>query len=429
MDNRKIYEELLGNIEIPRFVKLQSTAKEAILSEPFQAAYLTVKNNPSYQKVSKNSSIAITAGSREISNLPEILLGIIKALKEKGAKPFIIAAMGSHGGATADGQVRVLESYGITEERLGVPIKATMDTMKIGKTSLGESVHLNRIAVLSDYILPVGRIKAHTDFRGKVESGIMKMLVIGLGNQYGASVCHKLGFPNMGDSIWRFGNVIIDNANILMGVGIVENNEHQTVLVEAISAENITKREPELLHYSKSLLPRIPYDNIDILLVQRFGKDISGAGMDPNVTGRSCNIGEFWPNAEKIGVFDLTAASEGNAIGIGNADAITSKIFSQIDFNPMYINSITCRDSAGVRIPVVMETEELVVKYLIHMCIRRDATINPFIVWIKDTTSLKELFVSEALFNRSPKPLNYEILSCPSYPHVNAQGQLLMEEN
>ena len=427
MDNRRIYEALLEHIRLPRMALLEDLREIPELADPGEAAYRAVRDCPACARLKGGETVALTAGSREIYAAEHILRGVIRALEEQGAKPFIVTAMGSHGGATAEGQRKVLEHYGITPERMGVPVRAGMETVEIAVTDRGERVHLDRIAASADYIVPVGRIKPHTDFRGPVESGVMKMLVIGLGNQYGAALCHKLGFPRMGDSIWRFGNAILANARVLLGVGVVENAAHHTAWIEAMPAGDIPRREPELLERARTLMPRIPFGDLDVLLVSEMGKDISGAGMDPNVTGRSCAIGEFWPNAEKIGVFALTDVSEGNAAGVGNGDAITRALYEQIDPLPMNINSITCRDTQGMRIPAILETEELVLKYLLHTCIRRDATVAPRVAWIRNTASLKRLYVSEAMLERDGIPEGYKLKHGPSELWVAADGTLCAE--
>ena len=323
----------------------------------------------------------------------------------------------------------MLEHFGITEEALGVEIRSSMETVLVGHTEDGYPVHLDRIANAADHIIPIGRVKPHTDFRGPVESGVMKMLAIGLGKQYGASLCHKLGFPNMGKSVWNFGSVILENCRVLMGLAVVENGEHRTARIEGIPAAQIRKREPELLAYAKSLMPRIPFDNLDVLLVSEIGKDISGAGMDPNVTGRSVTLGEFWPHAEKIGVFNITSVSDGNAAGIGNADAITSQMYRQIDRLPMYINSITCRDTGGARIPTVMDTQELVLRYLLYTCIRRkEAQDQPRIVWIQNTACLRRIYISEALAHEARQLKDFRV-TCESRPlEINKDGELRFPE-
>ncbi len=429
MDTRVIYTQLLSSIQFPPFLAMEYIATQPVVESPEQAAYDAVHTCPDIARVRPGETVALTAGSREVYDIVGILRGVIRAVREQGGVPFIVPAMGSHGGATAEGQVRVLEHFGITEEALSVEIRSSMETVLVGHTEDGYPVHLDRIANAADHIIPIGRVKPHTDFRGPVESGVMKMLAIGLGKQYGASLCHKLGFPNMGKSVWNFGSVILENCRVLMGLAVVENGEHRTARIEGIPAAQIRKREPELLAYAKSLMPRIPFDNLDVLLVSEIGKDISGAGMDPNVTGRSVTLGEFWPHAEKIGVFNITPVSDGNAAGIGNADAITSQMYRQIDRLPMYINSITCRDTGGARIPTVMDTQELVLRYLLYTCIRRkEAQDQPRIVWIQNTACLRRIYISEALAHEARQLKDFRV-TCESRPlEINKDGELRFPE-
>lgn len=429
MDTRVIYTQLLSSIQFPPFLAMEYIATQPAVESPEQAAYDAVHTCPDIARVRPGETVALTAGSREVYDIVGILRGVIRAVREQGGVPFIVPAMGSHGGATAEGQVRVLEHFGITEEALGVEIRSSMETVLVGHTQDGYPVHLDRIANAADHIIPIGRVKPHTDFRGPVESGVMKMLAIGLCKQYGASLCHKLGFPNMGKSVWNFGSVILENCRVLMGLAVVENGEHRTARIEGIPAAQIRKREPELLAYAKSLMPRIPFDNLDVLLVSEIGKDISGAGMDPNVTGRSVTLGEFWPHAEKIGVFNITSVSDGNAAGIGNADAITSQMYRQIDRLPMYINSITCRDTGGARIPTVMDTQELVLRYLLYTCIRRkEAQDQPRIVWIQNTACLRRIYISEALAHEARQLKDFRV-TCESRPlEINKDGELRFPE-
>lgn len=429
MDTRVIYTQLLSSIQFPPFLAMEYIATQPVVESPEQAAYDAVHTCPDIARVRPGETVALTAGSREVYDIVGILRGVIRAVREQGGVPFIVPAMGSHGGATAEGQVRVLEHFGITEEALGVEIRSSMETVLVGHTEDGYPVHLDRIANAADHIIPIGRVKPHTDFRGPVESGVMKMLAIGLGKQYGASLCHKLGFPNMGKSVWNFGSVILENCRVLMGLAVVENGEHRTARIEGIPAAQIRKREPELLAYAKSLMPRIPFDNLDVLLVSEIGKDISGAGMDPNVTGRSVTLGEFWPHAEKIGVFNITPVSDGNAAGIGNADAITSQMYRQIDRLPMYINSITCRDTGGARIPTVMDTQELVLRYLLYTCIRRkEAQDQPRIVWIQNTACLRRIYISETLAHEARQLKDFRV-TCERRPlEINKDGELRFPE-
>lgn len=429
MDTRAIYHQLLSSIKLPPFLAMEYVATQPTVESPEQAAYDAVHACPDIARVRPGETVALTAGSREVYDIVGILRGVIRAVRQQGGVPFIVPAMGSHGGATAEGQVRVLEHFGITQEALGVEIRSSMETVPVGHTQDGYPVHLDRIANAADHIIPIGRVKPHTDFRGPVESGVMKMLAIGLGKQYGASLCHKLGFPNMGKSVWDFGSVILENCRVLMGVAVVENGEHRTARIEGIPAEQIRRREPELLTYAKSLMPRIPFDNLDVLLVSEIGKDISGAGMDPNVTGRSVTLGEFWPHAEKIGVFNITPVSDGNAAGIGNADAITAQMYRQIDMLPMYINSITCRDTGGARIPTVMDTQELVLRYLLYTCIRRkEAQVRPRIVWIKNTACLQRIYISEALAKEAEQVNDYRVACECRQLEISKDGEFRFPE-
>ena len=366
MDTRVIYTQLLSSIQFPPFLAMEYIATQPAVESPEQAAYDAVHTCPDIARVRPGETVALTAGSREVYDIVGILRGVIRAVREQGGVPFIVPAMGSHGGATAEGQVRVLEHFGITEEALGVEIRSSMETVLVGHTEDGYPVHLDRIANAADHIIPIGRVKPHTDFRGPVESGVMKMLAIGLGKQYGASLCHKLGFPNMGKSVWNFGSVILENCRVLMGLAVVENGEHRTARIEGIPAAQIR---------------------------------------------RSVTLGDFWPHAEKIGVFNITPVSDGNAAGIGNADAITSQMYRQIDRLPMYINSITCRDTGGARIPTVMDTQEL-----------------PRIVWIQNTACLRRIYISEALAHEARQLKDFRV-TCERRPlEINKDGELRFPE-
>lgn len=397
VEDRLFLQNLLSSVTIPEFVQVAYEPSQIELSDASQAVKDALRDCPAMKKLCPGQQVAITAGSREIRHMAEILRTLGQEIRITGAVPFVVPAMGSHGGATAQGQIEVLEHYGITEQSVRMEIRSSMETVLIGRTENGCGVYLDKYAARADYIIPVGRIKAHTDFHGEVESGLVKMLVIGLGKQQGASICHKLGFPNMGTNLLRFGKVILETMPVLFGLGIVENARHGLAHIEAIEGEQILTREPELLKYAKSLMAKIPFRQIDVLIVQEIGKEISGAGMDPNVTGRSCVLGRSAPDVEKIAVLDLTEKSQGNAAGMGNADAITRKMFDKIDLMPIYVNGITCRDTEGIRIPAVMPDEELAIRFCLYTCVRHDALRNGRIVWIKNTGDLHRFWISESL--------------------------------
>lgn len=399
--DRELFEQLLGSVFIPRFAPVLMNYEQPQLPCIEAALWKQLENYPGLGKIGRSDTVAIAVGSREIDGLAQIVRTLAEFLKAKGAKPFIVPSMGSHGGATALGQETVLRHLGITEESTGAPIRSSMSTETIGETPGGLDVRIDSLAYHADHIIPIARIKAHTEFRGAFESGILKMLVIGLGKQHGASICHRLDFPNMSGSLMEFGTVILNKAPVLAGIGIVENAGHRVAHIEVVPKDRILEREPELLRYSKSLLPRIPFDQLDVLLVQEMGKEISGAGMDTNITGRSCMLGESWPHAERIVVWDLTEKSEGNAAGMGNADVITKRLYNKINFTPIYVNGITCHDTQGIRMPVVMETDELALRMCLYTCIRRNAVRDGRVVMIKNTADLQKIYISEALLEEA----------------------------
>lgn len=403
METKELFEELLSQVQIPEFARIHLDLEQPYVENVRQTLREMLLKSETMDKIRPGDTVALAVGSREIAEMTAIVAAVVESVKNKGGVPFIVPAMGSHGGATAEGQEEVLRHYGITEENVGAPVRSSMETIQVGVTEQGFPVHVDKLAMGADHIIPIGRIKAHTDFRGPVESGLMKMLVIGLGKQQGASSCHRLGFPQMSKNIMAFGKVILAHAPVLLGIGVIENAKHQVAHLEAVPADKIPEREPELLKMSKSLMPRIPVDDLDVLVVEEMGKEISGAGMDPNITGRSFVLGRFWPNAERIVVLDLTDKSGGNAAGMGNADAITRRMFKKIDFTPIYVNGLTCRDTGGVKLPAVMETDLLALKFCLYTCIRRSAVKGGRIAWIHNTANLETMYVSEALISEAEK--------------------------
>lgn len=403
MEVKKIFDELLSEVQLPTFAQIRLDLRQPQIENVEQVLREELLNCEAMARIKPGHTVALAVGSREISDMTLIVRTVVEAVKGRGGEPFIVPAMGSHGGATAKGQEEVLRHFGITEEAMGVPVRSSMETVKIGETGRGWEVHIDKQAAGADHIIPVGRIKAHTDFRGPVESGLMKMIVIGLGKQHGASICHRLGFPSMSSTIMEFGHVILENSPILLGIGIVENAQHRIAFIEAVPGKKILQREPELLELSKALLPKIPVNDLDVLVVNEMGKEISGAGMDPNITGRSCVMGRFWPNAEKIAVLDLTDKSGGNAAGMGNADAITRRMYDKIDLTPIYINGLTCRDTEGIRLPAVMESDMLALKFCLYTCILRRAVEKGRVVWIRNTADLETMYISEALVAEAEK--------------------------
>ncbi|MBS7639928.1 MAG: lactate racemase domain-containing protein [Candidatus Bathyarchaeia archaeon] len=351
--------------------------------------------------VKPGAKIAITAGSRGIAHIVEILATLVNEVKEAGGKPFIVPAMGSHGGATPKGQLEILRNLGITEESVGAPIYASMEVEEVGRLSNGEPVYVDRIALKSDGIIVVNRVKPHTDFKGRIESGLMKMIAVGLGKQKGAEIIHRYQLEGYHRLIPEAARLIIRRAPIILGVAIVENAYHEIAAIRALKPEEIEEEEPKLLEMAKDLMARIPFKEIDVLIVDEMGKDISGTGMDTNVIGR------FWaspdeyenraPKIRRIVVLDLSEKSDGNAVGIGLADITTKRLFSKIDFEKTFANCLTSTWPELAKIPPFLPND----RDAILMAIRCCGPIDPLkakIVRIKNTLELEYMWISESLY-------------------------------
>ena len=354
--------------------------------------------------VTPGMTIAVGAGSRGLTGRVELLRGTIAALRELGAEPFVVPAMGSHGGATAEGQTHMLAELGMTEESLGVEIRATMDTVVVAHTTSGTPVHLDANAASADRFLPVNRIKPHTCFKGPIESGCMKMAVVGFGKQPGAALVHSCGPIEMRDRLLDACAALRSTGRLLGGIGSIESTTGEIVRIEGLGADDVgTQLEHELTEYARALVPALPFDEIDVLIIELGGKDISGTTMDPNVTGR------FWvpglddlakPAVSAIVLLDLTDVSGGNALGIGFADFIPASLANKLDFRKTYINCFTA-GPAGMRrarMPMVLPDEESCIKAALSMC-GRGPTEPKRVVRIRSTLHLTECRVSEVLLS------------------------------
>ena len=350
--------------------------------------------------IKPGAQIAITVGSRGIANLPLIIKLIIEEVKKNKGRPFIVTAMGSHGGATAEGQRHVLAEYGFTEESMGVPIKSSLEVEELGRLANGLPVFFDKIALSSDGIIAVNRIKVHTAFKSDVESGLYKMLSVGLGNHKGASLVHSLGAVGLKDYMVEFAEVVLQKAPVLCGLGILENAYDETCRLLAGRPGDLKKVDAELLKECKRILPALPVQDIDILFVHEIGKNISGTGMDTNIVGgiKEYKPGEYTPpNIKRIIVQDLTAETGGNALGIGGADLITRKVFGKIDLKLTYTNTITATFLDRARIPMIAETEKEAFD-IARRTIWNLPGAPARIVIIRNTLKLDELYVSEPIW-------------------------------
>ena len=420
---KTIYDDLLASIEIPRFVKVRNNRRAKKVENVYWEVWKALENISAEEKIKPGMQVCIAVGSREISNFPDIVRAAVNFVKKCGAMPFLIPAMGSHGGATAQGQRAILKGYGITEESIKAEIRASMETEIIGVTEDGIPVHIDAYANAADLIIPIGRIKPHTDFRGKVESGLCKMLVIGLGKQQGAFICHRYGFGRMAENIWNISKEIVKQKKNIIGIGVIENCFHETYMVKALYGEQFHEEEPELLTIARAQLARLPFAKADVLVLDEIGKEISGAGMDTNVTGRCFNLETPEPFFQSIAVFDVTEKSHGNCSGLGAADVITEKLFRKFSFEDTYPNMITVGDGLGAKIPVVMPNEKLALKFALR-CVHdfADETEQIRIIWLKNTLALDEFYISEALVEDAKKIEQIDIISEPHYIEFDEEG-------
>jgi hypothetical protein len=348
--------------------------------------------------IRRGETVAITAGSRGISNVAAITKIVVEELEAMGAVPFIVPAMGSHGGATSDGQLDILRQHGITEESMGVPIRSSMETVQIGET-LGFPVYMDKIASEADHIALIARIKPHTDFRAEIESGFYKMMAVGLGKHKGAVTCHRAfvrhGYQKVLENV---GRELLKTGKIAFGLGVVENAYEQTARVGLALPEEMEREEKRLLSLAKSWMMKLPFNDIDVLVVDEMGKDVSGDGMDPNVIDRfapetldmSCG-----PKIVRLVVLDLTEESRGNAIGIGRADFTSKRLVEKIDRQATYVNALTSLAPESAKIPPYFNTD----REAIDAALSTVDTIEPGVaklVRIRNTLVLGEVEVSEA---------------------------------
>ncbi len=350
----------------------------------------------------KGKRIAITAGSRGISGIPEILRSIVRLLKDYGADPFILPSMGSHGGAVAEGQLKILDSLGITEKYIEAPIISSLEVIQLGITEHGSPVWVDKVAAEAQGIIIVNRIKPHTDFSGEIESGLLKMAAIGLGNYKGATIVHnqalRQGYALV---IAETGKKIIEKLPVLFGLAIIENCYDETARVELIPPRKIYDREKVILEEAKSLMMKIPFSKIDVLVIDEIGKNISGTGMDTNVVGRLMVYGQEEPtdpDVIRIVVLDLTKEAHGNGTGIGIADFTTEKVIGKIDKKSTYINSITACSPEKGRFPIALPTDYEAICFALQTA-GLDRPKEAKLVHIKNTLQIREMEVSEALLS------------------------------
>jgi hypothetical protein len=403
--------QLLNDIPIPDMAECCWNFPCPSLSNPEAELKAQIDKSSLARAIKPSSRIAITAGSRGISRIDTILARICEEVKKLHAHPVVVSAMGSHGGATEEGQREILNGYGITPERVGAPVLCSVNAVEVGKTADGMPVFIDEEAFRSDGIIVVNRVKSHTSFQGATESGILKMLAVGLGKDKGAQHIHQLGTRGLKTGIPQAAQVIMSKVSVLLGIGIIENAQGDIAVIEALEPPEIEVGEARLLQQAKQLMPIIPFKNIDVLVVQEMGKDVSGTGLDTNVIGRRMIAGERepeLPGISRIGVLDLSDNSQGNATGIGLADIITQRLYNKINFEKTLLNIISSTFIERAKIPLTMPTDKSAFQMGLMTCWKAEP-LAARIMMIKNTRCLQKFFVSKGL---SAEALQSNNLQC-----------------
>ena len=415
---------ILKDVRLPNVYKVkQKFEKEKIDNV---RGNLIKKLNAKSWGIKKNQRIAITAGSRGISHYELLLKTIVDFVKSKGAIPFIVPAMGSHGGATAYGQEKMLKNLGIDKKTMGCEIISSMDVVKIGYAHDNLPVYIDKNAYRADGIIIFNRVKMHTSFRGKYESGLIKMISIGLGKRKGADAIHAERFEHMADNILACAKVSLEKLNIIGGVCTIENGYDEVADIFVLDKNEILQREPQILQKSKSLMPRIYLDDIDVLIVKEIGKNISGTGMDTNVIGRfHTKAASGGPNITKVGILDLSNESLGNANGVGLADFATKKLYNKINFDYTYLNALTSTEPNSIKLPMILDNDELVIKACAKTCGILDEK-NIKVVIIENTKNLNELYMSKVAYDSVVEKNKVEIISNEKEISFDEEGNLII---
>ena len=416
--------EGMENVRIPRMLRIKQIYDDSHIKDIPDHIRTQMERNLSDNKRFRGKRLCITAGSRGIPDLDIIIRTVSDILKEWGAEPFIVPAMGSHGGATAEGQEELIATYNITEASMGVPIRSSMDVVRIGELPDGTPLFCDKNAAESDGIIILNKVKPHTDFRGKHESGLAKMLAIGLAKHIGASQFHMKGIPTFAERIPQVCEVFLEKLPIAFGVGIVQNAYDKISYIEVMESELILEKDAELQVIAKASIPNFKIPDIDVLIIDEIGKNISGNGADPNVTGRGNQPGfEGILNLQKMIVLGLTEETHHNACGINLADITTRRCLNNVDFESTWINVITSTVLPGGKIPVYTETDRDALLLAIRTCNDIDFR-NARIVRIRDTLSMEYIEVSEAYLEECKAHPEIEIVSKPHELEFDADGYM-----
>lgn len=421
-----ILETLLGGVVLPEMAPIEQHFPDAYIVDAASAVRLAMLQSPAVEKIRPGMRIALSVGSRGIDRLPELVRGMVDCLKERGAKPFIVPAMGSHGGATASGQTSLLAELGINAEAMACPILSSMDTVEIGSLADGTPVRMDAFAQGADGIVVFNRIKPHNAFRAPHESGLVKMLAIGLGKQSGADACHRLGFGHMGRLIAEMARMKLARCPVIMGVGVLENAYDRLRHIVVTGSDDFIEQDAAALKLTADWMPHLPCQKLDLLIVDRLGKEFSGGGMDANITGRfPTKFISGGPDITTIVVLDMTAKSRGNANGVGLADVCTAALAAKVDQQAMYANALTSRVTDSVRMPMIMPDEYSAIRAAIKVCCAPVPT-GLRCLRIANTLHLGKLYASAALLPELQQNTHVQVLEA-ARPMTFDSAKLLAE--
>ncbi len=433
-DNLTVFETIImvKPMIIPRVTLVRQIHKQPTIANVYEEVRQKWLQSPRIARIKKGARIAIGCGSRGIAKIDEIVRATVDAFKEIGAQPFIVAAMGSHGGATAEGQRELLASYHITEAELGVPVKTDMASRQIGINSWGEPVWWDCNALAADGVVTVSRVKPHTDYRGKHESGIVKMCVIGLGKREGASQHHRWGWKGLQQMLPETFRVILEKTPFLGGLAILENAAETTAYVQVVDRDDLFTIEPQLLEQARTLMGRIPFKELDLLVVGEIGKNYSGAGMDPNVVGRllleaAPELETNIPKVTRMCCLELSPESHGNGTGVGIADLTTNRLLASIDQTPFRMNNLTACFLWRSKLPFAFETDRECLTVGLETCWQPIAEKLKVAV-IPNSLEVGDLWVSSALVEEARKDPTLQIIGEARELPFDARGNLVQEE-
>ena len=414
-----MHEDLQFNIagglgfDLPQMARVRQAFEHHKIDDVAGAVTNEMGREDIKAKVKPGAKIAVGVGSRGVANIDVAVKALIASLKELGADPFIFPAMGSHAGGTSEGQEALLAGYGVTEDKMGAPVRATMDTVVVAELEGGTKVHMDKYAHDADGVVLINRVKPHTSFRGEIESGIVKMMTIGMGKINGATSLHgNHPITEFGDALPRAAKAIMECQPFLFGIGMVEDAFDDTAIIQALPAETLFAEETKLQAKAKELMAKIYIEDIDVLVIDEIGKEISGAGADPNVIGNPGTPGFEVPRVKKIVILDLTEKTHGNAAGIGSAHVITHRLLRRVDFASTYANMVTATALEGARVPIPMKTAEDAVRLAVKTLIGVEPE-DARIVRIRNPLSLGEIEVSEPILKDLQGDSRMEVLSQP----------------